>query len=465
LGSSDSGELQRLLDDGVVEEIVGRLKTGKEAEVWLVSHAGEIVAAKVYKDSAHRSFQNRAGYQEGRQVRNSRTRRAMEKGSKFGRAAEEDAWKSTEADALYKLHALGVRVPKPVMFYEGVLLMEAVIDPEGHPAPRLMDAPLPPEQALALYKDLRSQVIRMLAADLIHGDLSPYNVLLAWNGPTVIDFPQVVSAAGNSRAEMYFKRDLDNLRQFFGGLDRAVMQLSGDSHEIWRAYTRRELTPDFEPTGKPPPPEPQRQGAHPNAPAAGGPLSGQRREYRPGDDPRNRRPGPPRGDHPRPGSPGGPRGPGHDAHGPSGAPGDHRGGPRGPRHNANGPSGAPGEHRGGSRGPRHDAHGPSGAPGEHRGGPRGPRHDAHGPSGAPGDHRGGPRGPRHDSHGPSGAPGEHRAGAPGHRQPQRGNPGASGEHRGGPHGPRHNGSGRQGPPNRPRSPHGRGSSGPGNGTP
>ncbi|MBM4380121.1 MAG: hypothetical protein FJ086_12635, partial [Deltaproteobacteria bacterium] len=344
MGSSDSGDLHRLLEDGVVDEIIGRLKTGKEAEVWLVSHAGEIVAAKVYKDSEHRSFHNRSGYQEGRQVRNSRTRRAMERGSKFGRAAEEDAWKSTEADALYKLHALGVRVPRPVMFYEGVLLMEAVIDPEGHPAPRLMDAPIPPEQALALYKDLRGQVIRMLCADVIHGDLSAYNVLLAWNGPTIIDFPQVVGAAGNSRAEMYFRRDLDNLRNFFGGLDRAVLQLSGDGHEIWRAYTRRELTPDFEPTGRAPA-EPHRAAApHAGQSAPGG---FQRREYRPGED-RHRRPLQGRG---RPqGEGGGGLRPPHGNPDPGGEHRGHGGGSPRPPH---GTAGHSGEHRGhGGGGPR-----------------------------------------------------------------------------------------------------------------
>lgn len=245
--SVETQGLGRLIEDGVIDEVVGQLKTGKEAEVHLVQRAGEIIAAKVYKDRSQRSFKTRSGYQEGRQVRNSRTQRAIDKGSRFGQNAEEDAWKSTEADALFKLHALGVRVPQPVLFYEGVLLMEAVIDPEGFPAPRLIEAPISRANALAMYLDLRREIIKMLCADVIHGDLSPFNILLAWNGPTLIDFPQVVSAAGNNRAEMFFKRDLDNLRNFFIGIDPAVRQHDSDSHAIWNAYQRRDLTPQFEP--------------------------------------------------------------------------------------------------------------------------------------------------------------------------------------------------------------------------
>ncbi|NOJ88455.1 hypothetical protein HNV26_22970, partial [Myxococcus xanthus] len=132
--------LETLLADGIIEAIIGQLKTGKEAEVWLVQHAGQIVAAKLYKERHERNFRNNAGYREGREVRNSRTRRAMEKGSRFGQNAAEDAWKSAESDSLYKLHAQGVRVPTPVLFYEGILLMEVVLDPEGHPAPRMVEA-------------------------------------------------------------------------------------------------------------------------------------------------------------------------------------------------------------------------------------------------------------------------------------------------------------------------------------
>jgi RIO kinase 1 len=245
-----SESLEPLLADGVIDAIIGQLKTGKEAEVWLVQHADQVVAAKVYKERHARNFRNNVGYREGREVRNSRTRRAMEKGSRFGQAASEDAWKSAESDSLYTLHAQGVRVPTPVMFYEGVLLMELVLDAEGHPAPRLVEAPpATPEEARALYADLRAQVVRMLCADLIHGDLSPYNILMSGRGAVIIDFPQTVAAARNNRAEFYFRRDLDNVRNFLAGIDPGLYAAAGETGEIWNAYVRRDLTPDFTPSG------------------------------------------------------------------------------------------------------------------------------------------------------------------------------------------------------------------------
>ncbi|WP_255217055.1 RIO1 family regulatory kinase/ATPase [Myxococcus sp. AM010] len=242
--------LETLLADGIIEAIIGQLKTGKEAEVWLVQHAGQVVAAKLYKERHERNFRNNVGYREGREVRNSRTRRAMEKGSRFGQNAAEDAWKSAEADSLYKLHAQGVRVPTPVLFYEGILLMEVVLDPEGHPAPRMVEAPpATPEDAHALYVDLRAQVINMLCADLIHGDLSPYNILMSYAGPVIIDFPQTVAAARNNRAEFYFRRDLDSVRNFLANTAPWLHDAAGDTSEIWNAYVRRELTTDFVPSG------------------------------------------------------------------------------------------------------------------------------------------------------------------------------------------------------------------------
>ncbi len=244
--------LEPLLADGVIDEVLSRLKSGKEADLWLVRHGQEVVAAKVYKSRQTRSFKNNSAYLEGRRTRNSRTQRAMDRGSKFGQAAAEEAWKTKEADALHALHAAGVRVPRPVLFYEGVLLMEVVVDAAGHPAPRLIDAEVAQEQAAALYADLRAQVVKMLCCDLVHGDLSPYNVLLGWDGPVVIDFPQVVGAAHNSQAEGFFFRDLANLRHYFEAIDPGIKAFAGDGREIWRAYTRRELEPDF----VPPPPRP-----------------------------------------------------------------------------------------------------------------------------------------------------------------------------------------------------------------
>lgn len=253
--------LAPLLADGVIDEVVARLKSGKEADLWLVRHAGELVAAKVYRARKARSFRNRVVYEEGRRVRDTRTQRAMDRGSRFGRAADEEAWKTKEADVLHTVHAAGVRVPRPLMFYEGVLLMELVVDAAGRPAPRLVDARVSAERAAALYADLRGQTIRMLGCDLIHGDLSPYNVLLGRQGPVVIDFPQVIGAAHNNLAEGFFRRDLENLRRFFAALDPVLHRATGDAAEIWRAYVGRELTGDFVPTGERP--EPPRHRRHP----------------------------------------------------------------------------------------------------------------------------------------------------------------------------------------------------------
>ena len=252
--------LTPLLTDGIIDEVVSRLKSGKEADIYLVRRAGELLAAKVYKDRQARSFKNNAAYKEGRSVRNSRTKRAMQKGSRFGRDADEQAWKTKESEALHTLFAAGVRVPKPDLLYEGVLLMELVVDAERRPAPRLIDADLSPDRAAELYADLRAQVVSLLRCDLIHGDLSPYNVLMAWNGPTLIDFPQVIGAAHNSQAERFFQRDLEALRQFLASKAPALEARAGDANEIWRAYVRRELTPGFvprvTPLGKPQRPQP-----------------------------------------------------------------------------------------------------------------------------------------------------------------------------------------------------------------
>ena len=257
--------LDQLLDDGIIDEVLGRLKSGKEADVWLVRHHDDVLAAKVYKERDFRSFKNNSAYKEGRQVRNTRTQRAMDRGSKFGRASAEDAWKAAESDALYKLHAAGVRVPTPVLFYEGILLMQLVLDTEGNAAPRLIDSVFTPEEANAAYTDLRAQVVKMLTCDLIHGDLSPFNVLVGAEGPTIIDFPQVVSAAHNSQSETFFRRDLENLRLFFAALDPTLVGRSGDASGIWRAYVRRDLSPDFIPPERveAPPPEPRHKESRP----------------------------------------------------------------------------------------------------------------------------------------------------------------------------------------------------------
>jgi RIO kinase 1 len=292
-----------LLDEGIISEVLGRLQSGKEAEVFIVRYAERVVAAKVYKDRAQRSFKNKSAYQEGRSVRNSRDQRAMGKRSSFGRDTEEEAWKSAEVDAMYKLHAADVRVPAPVLFFEGVLLMDLVLDAEGVTARRLIDTTLSAEQANVAYHDMLVQLVRMLSCDLIHGDLSPYNVLWAAGGPTIIDFPQIVSAAQNSNSERFFMRDAENILGHFRALDPRLDARRGDAAEIWRAYMRRELTSDFVPTGRLRLPAPQRPlpigGARP---LATHPLPQPQRGFRPPSQP-NRDGRPPQAQSQRDGRP------------------------------------------------------------------------------------------------------------------------------------------------------------------
>src|SRR5258706_7124360 len=200
--------LQTLLDDGIIDAVIRQLKSGKEASVYVVRTGTEIRCAKVYKNMAQRSFQQRAQYQEGRKVRGSRHARALGKGTNYGRKQAESAWKNAEVDALYLLAAAGVRVPKPYGYYNGVLVMELVTDAESQSAPRLGEVELTPELARSYHALLMREGVRMLCAGLIHGDLSEYNVLIAPEGPVIIDLPQVVSAAGNNGARAMLLRDV-----------------------------------------------------------------------------------------------------------------------------------------------------------------------------------------------------------------------------------------------------------------
>lgn len=294
--------LDVLIADGVIDEVLGRLKSGKEANISLVRRGELVMAAKVYKDRDTRSFKNNSAYKEGRKVRNSRTQRALDKGGQFGREAAEQAWKSAEADALYKLVDRGVRVPTPLMFYEGVLLMDLVRDADGHPAPRMIDVAIERDAAIGVYADLCAQMIAMLCCDLIHGDLSPYNILASADGPTIIDFPQVISAAHNSRAEFFFLRDFDNVVRFVAGFDPSLAVHTADGRAIWRAYVSRELTPEYVPP-PPPPPRPTRGPDRRSAPRdARGPHARDGRDPR-GPQSRDRRdagPGPARWSSPSP---------------------------------------------------------------------------------------------------------------------------------------------------------------------
>ncbi len=241
--------LQPLIAEGLIDEVIRQLMSGKEATVYMVRCGEEIRCAKVYKDIKQRSFRKNASYQEGRKTKNSRQARAMEKGSRYGRQMQEEAWQSAEVDALYRLAAAGVRVPQPYICHEGVLLMDLVTDADGNPAPRLNDIELSAEQALEFHARLLNQVVRMLCAGIIHGDLSEYNILVGSDGPVIIDLPQAVDAAGNSNASAMLERDVANLASYFS---RFAPELAASDYgkEIWRLYQAGALTPESELTGR-----------------------------------------------------------------------------------------------------------------------------------------------------------------------------------------------------------------------
>ncbi len=241
--------IQPLIDDGLVDEVISQLMSGKEATVYVVRCGAEIRCAKVYKEVNKRSFKKAVEYQEGRKGRNSRRARAMEKGSKFGRNQQEEAWQNAEVDALYRLANAGVRVPKAYGCFDGVLLMELITNDEGHVAPRLNDVSMTTELALADHALVMKYVMRMLCAGVVHGDLSEFNVLVDDYGPVIIDLPQAVDAAGNNNAKAMLERDVNNMTTYYG---QYAPELLGSKYakEIWALFEDGELHPDVELTGQ-----------------------------------------------------------------------------------------------------------------------------------------------------------------------------------------------------------------------
>ena len=237
--------LQSLVDEGLIDTVVRQLMSGKEAMVYVVRCGDETRCAKIYKEATQRSFRQAVDYTENRKVKNSRSARAMAKGSKFGRQEQEAAWQSAEVDALYRLAAAGVRVPKPYNFFDGVLLMELVTDVHGDAAPRLNDVSFTPEQAMKHHATLIAEVVRMLCAGVVHGDLSEFNILLAHtpgpggtsgvDEPVIIDLPQAVDAAGNNHAQRMLLRDVGNRRDFFGQFAPALLK-TDSGPEMWSLY-------------------------------------------------------------------------------------------------------------------------------------------------------------------------------------------------------------------------------------
>jgi RIO kinase 1 len=241
--------LAPLFDYGIIEEVVRPLMSGKEAQVYVVVSGGKHCVAKVYKEAQNRTFKHRAEYTEGRKVRNSRDQRAIQKGSKHGRAQDEAAWRSTEVDMIHRLHAAGVRVPVPQHFIDGVLIMELITDADGNPAPRLADLVFDPDGAQAMYERLLREVVRMLCAGVVHGDLSDFNVLVGAEGPVLIDFPQSVDTAHNTNAQRLLLRDVENLHRFLGQFAPNARRLPY-AEEMWELYQQNAITPETRLTGR-----------------------------------------------------------------------------------------------------------------------------------------------------------------------------------------------------------------------
>jgi len=240
--------IQPLINDGLVDEVISRLMSGKEADVYIVRCGSNIRCAKVYKEAMKRSFKKAVQYQEGRKVRNSRRARAMEKGSKFGRKQQEEVWQNAEVDALYRVASAGVCVPEAYGCFDGVLLMQLITDEDGNVAPRLDDVSMSAEQAREDHQLMMHYIMRMLCVGIIHGDLSEFNVLVNEYGPVIIDLPQAVDASANNNAQSMLERDISNISNYYS---QFAPELSNNQYaqEMWSLYEEGNLHADTILTG------------------------------------------------------------------------------------------------------------------------------------------------------------------------------------------------------------------------
>lgn len=211
-------ELEDFYAEGLISEVLYTVKSGKEATVYCCKAGselgGELVAAKVYRSAQHRNFKNDTVYQEGRVILNGRTRRAVQKKTEFGRQAHAGMWVFHEYEHLKALQKMGAATPKPYRMAQSAILLEYVGDYE-EAAPVLNRVTLEPEEARPLFEFMLNNIELWLKHNLIHADLSPFNVLY-WEGKlTVIDFPQAIDPRFNPNAYALLERDIENLCRYW----------------------------------------------------------------------------------------------------------------------------------------------------------------------------------------------------------------------------------------------------------
>lgn len=230
--------------EGLVSEVVGQLKSGKEATVF-ICRAGDpakLVAVKYYRSRLGRGFQNRAAYQHGRVIGDARTARAVANRSRHGLRAAEALWVNHEFDMLCHLRAAGVDVPEPIAATDSAILMECIGD-EQRPAVQLRELRPTASEATSLLDRLLWNIERMLANDVVHGDLSAYNILVANGRPVIIDLPQAVDARTNANASKLLSRDIGNVCRHLGRFG-AHVEPEPLAKNLWARYRRAELSTD-----------------------------------------------------------------------------------------------------------------------------------------------------------------------------------------------------------------------------